>query len=52
MQPVPSLLIVDDDISAIRVLSKILNGLGQIRFATGGAQALKMVREMRPDLIL
>ncbi|CZT28843.1 diguanylate cyclase [Pseudomonas cerasi] len=52
MQPVPSLLIVDDDISAIRVLSKVLNGLGQIRFATGGAQALKMVRDMRPDLIL
>lgn len=52
MQPVPSLLIVDDDISAIRVLSRILHGLGQIRFATGGAQALKMVQEMRPDLIL
>ena len=52
MQPTPSLLIVDDDISAIRVLSKTLHGLGQIRFATGGAQALKMVQEIRPDLIL
>ncbi|QHF05005.1 diguanylate cyclase [Pseudomonas asturiensis] len=52
MQPTPSLLIVDDDISAIRVLSKTLHGLGQIRFATGGAQALKMVQEVRPDLIL
>ncbi|KPB49810.1 GGDEF domain-containing protein [Pseudomonas coronafaciens pv. oryzae] len=52
MEPVPSLLIVDDDISAIRVLSKVLQGLGQIRFATSGVQALKMVREMRPDLIL
>ncbi|BAP45765.1 diguanylate cyclase [Pseudomonas sp. StFLB209] len=52
MQPIPSLLIVDDDISAIRVLSKILHGLGQIRFATGGTQALKMIQQMRPDLIL
>ncbi|WP_416773521.1 diguanylate cyclase domain-containing protein [Pseudomonas sp. RHF3.3-3] len=52
MQRTPSLLIVDDDISAIRVLSRILQGLGQIRFATGGEQALKIVQEMRPDLIL
>ncbi|MEE4343344.1 diguanylate cyclase [Pseudomonas alliivorans] len=52
MQSTPSLLIVDDDISAIRVLSKTLQGLGQIRFATGGAQALKMIQELRPDLIL
>ncbi|SEH93919.1 GGDEF domain-containing response regulator [Pseudomonas asplenii] len=52
MQPTPSLLIVDDDISAIRVLSRILQGLGQIRFATRGEQALKIVQEMRPDLIL
>ncbi|WP_295473388.1 diguanylate cyclase [uncultured Pseudomonas sp.] len=52
MEPTPSLLIVDDDISAIRVLSKVLQGLGQIRFATGGEQALRMIQEQRPDLIL
>lgn len=48
----PTLLIVDDDSSAIRVLSKTLAPLGQIRFATEGEQALELARSLRPDLIL
>ncbi|WP_025128601.1 diguanylate cyclase domain-containing protein [Pseudomonas sp. PH1b] len=52
MQALPSLLIVDDNISAIRALSRILQDLGQICFATGGEQALDFLQKMRPDLIL
>lgn len=48
----PSLLIVDDDTTTLRILSKALNGLGQIRFATAGDEALRLVRENPPDLVL
>ena len=52
MNYLPNLLIVDDDTSAIRILSKALSSLGQIRFATGGAEALRLARETAPDLVL
>lgn len=52
MEYLPSLLIVDDDTSSIRILSKALSSLGQIRFATGGAEALRLARESPPDLLL
>lgn len=52
MEYLPNLLIVDDDTSAIRILSKALSSLGQIRFATGGVEALRLARETAPDLVL
>lgn len=52
MDYTPSLLIVDDDTSAIRILSKAIGRLGKIRFATNGPDALRAAREERPDLVL
>lgn len=46
------ILLVDDDTLAIRALSKALNGLGQIRFATSGEEGLRIARESFPDLVI
>lgn len=46
------LLIIDDDVSAIRALSKVLAGVGEIHFSTSGAEALRLAHEHVPDLIL
>lgn len=46
------LLIVDDEIGTIRILSAILKDFGEVFFATNGSDALAMVRERQPDLIL
>jgi diguanylate cyclase (GGDEF)-like protein len=52
--PAPSarLLVVDDHTDTIRLMISILDGLGDVFFATNGADALDMVRDERPDLIL
>jgi diguanylate cyclase (GGDEF)-like protein len=47
-----SILLVDDDITVIRVLGRILTGFTPLRFATSGHAALKLARESVPDLIL
>ena len=46
------ILLVDDDPGTIRVLAAILADIGNVAFATGGADALRMARESIPDLIL
>lgn len=46
------LLIVDDEVSTIRVLAAMLDDFGETIFATNGVDALTMVRERQPDLIL
>ncbi|WP_107667909.1 GGDEF domain-containing response regulator [Cyanothece sp. BG0011] len=47
------ILIVDDTIENLRVLSSILTEQGyNVRKATGGAMALKVVETLPPDLIL
>lgn len=46
------ILLVDDDPGLIRVMARILAGLGQFRFATNGADALQQVREWDPDLVI
>ena len=46
------LLLVDDDPSAILVLSRMLARYPDQRFATSGAEALRLARESPPDLIL
>ena len=48
----PNILIVDDDATVIQALRKALVGLGALHFATGGADALRLARANRPDLIL
>ncbi len=46
------ILLVDDDPGSIRVLATILGDIGNLTFATSGEDALRMVRESVPDLIL
>lgn len=50
--PKGSVLIVDDDPVIVQSLGRMLDGLGHIRFALNGQQALKLVREARPDIVL
>jgi diguanylate cyclase (GGDEF)-like protein len=47
-----SILLVDDDPTAIRVLSRILGDYTPLRFATCGQVALKLAREAVPDLVM
>jgi DNA-binding response OmpR family regulator len=47
-----SILLVDDDPVAIKVLGRILSHLGELRFAAGGKDALRLARESAPDLML
>ena len=46
------ILLVDDDSSSIRLMARILSGLGSLRFATSGPEALRLARESTPDLVL
>lgn len=47
-----TLLVVDDDPTSIELMAKILAGVGNLRFATNGSDAVRMAREIKPDLIL
>ncbi|MFT7773151.1 response regulator [Roseateles sp.] len=48
-----SVLVVDDDVSAIELLQWVLAPLvEQIRFATDGASALRLMAQQAPDLVL
>ena len=46
------ILIVDDDPVVVTLLARILEGLGRIRFATRGGDALRLMRERAPDVVL
>lgn len=46
------LLVVDDEVSTIRVLAAMLSDFGEVLFTTNGADAVAMVRERQPDLVL
>jgi diguanylate cyclase (GGDEF)-like protein len=46
------ILVVDDDPVAIRLVCRVLEGTGNLRFATTGSRALALVRDLAPDLIL
>lgn len=48
----PRLLLVDDDIAAIRVMARILADYPEQRFSTSGEAALEQAHAFRPDLIL
>ena len=47
-----NLLLVDDDANVIAGLSRMLAEFGQLRFATSGADALRLARKSVPDLVL
>ncbi|HUD24860.1 MAG TPA: response regulator [Burkholderiaceae bacterium] len=47
-----TILIVDDDPGTVKVLGKILRDVGDLRVATNGHDALRLAREVAPDLIL
>ncbi|MCX5519751.1 diguanylate cyclase [Kaistia defluvii] len=48
----PSILIVDDEVSNIEILSAVLEEDYDIYFATSGTEALEIARTTLPDLIL
>jgi diguanylate cyclase (GGDEF)-like protein len=45
-------LLVDDDPGMIQMLGRLLSGYSQLRFATGGEQALAIARSWHPELVL
>lgn len=47
-----SILLVDDDPSAIQLMGRILADMGDLRFATNGEDAIRLAQDSPPDLIL
>jgi len=47
-----TILIVDDDPVVIKLMGRILTGTADLRFATNGSDAIRMLRESPPDLVL
>ena len=48
----PLILVVDDQATVIRIMSRILQPKYDVCFATSGERALEVAREQLPDLIL
>lgn len=48
----PSILIVDDDPGMVQALARVIRPLGRLRFATLGLDALRLMTESPPDLVL
>lgn len=46
------IVVVDDDPGTIYLIGRILNEVSDLRFATNGENALQMVHDSKPDLIL
>lgn len=47
-----TILIVDDEISNIEIINAILEDHYEVCFATSGMQAIEVMRELQPDLVL
>lgn len=47
-----NILLVDDDPGAIELLGHILQGMGNLQFATTGSDALRLAQASVPDLVL
>jgi diguanylate cyclase (GGDEF)-like protein len=47
-----NILLVDDDLGIIQLLAGIVSDLAQLRFATNGEDALRLARELTPDLLV
>lgn len=52
MLDLPIILLVDDQVSDLRVLGQALEGLGDVYIATNGSTALQLARKYRPEVIL
>ncbi len=50
--PMPDILIVDDDPGMVQTLARVIRPLGRLRFATHGLDALRLMAEAPPDLVL
>lgn len=50
--PAPDILIVDDDPGMVQTLARVIRPLGRLRFATQGVDALRLMAEAPPDLVL
>lgn len=48
----PNILIVDDDPGMVQALARVIRPLGRLRFATQGPDALRLMAESPPDLVL
>lgn len=48
----PFILVVDDQATVIRIMSRILQPKYDVCFATSGERALEVAKEQLPDLIL
>ncbi|MBT9464753.1 hybrid sensor histidine kinase/response regulator [Hydrogenophaga sp.] len=48
----PDILIVDDDPGMVQALARVIRPLGRLRFATQGLDALRLMAESPPDLVL
>lgn len=48
----PDILIVDDDPGMVQALARVIRPLGRLRFATQGQDALRLMAETPPDLVL
>lgn len=48
----PDILIVDDDPGMVQALARVIRPLGRLRFATQGLDALRLMAESAPDLVL
>ncbi|HEY8878667.1 MAG TPA: response regulator [Roseateles sp.] len=46
------ILIIDDDATSIQLVRSLLADVGECHFALNGAQALSLVAELKPDLVL
>lgn len=46
------LLVVDDDVSSLRLLSSTVEEFGEVFFAMDGEEAVEMVGDVNPDLVL
>lgn len=46
------ILLIDDDLAVIKTMSRMLAGVGQIQFACSGEDAMRLVQEAPPALIL
>jgi diguanylate cyclase (GGDEF)-like protein len=47
-----TILIVDDDVTSISILAQLLESDFDVIFAKSGAQAIELIPQVRPDLIL
>jgi len=47
-----TIVVVDDDPGTIHLIGRILDGVSELLFATSGEEAIELVHEAKPDLIL